>query len=45
MLTFFTQQQSLCHQASTSMQKKPLEENLVLSYTKTNKPAYPLIFN
>ena len=37
--TFPTQQQFLCYQASTRMNKKPLEENAVLPYTETNKPT------
>ena len=45
MFTFPTQQQSLCHQASTRMKKMPLKENEVLPYTETKKPEYPLIFN
>ena len=45
MSTFPTQQQFLCHQASTRMKKEPFEENAVLPYTETNKPAYSLILN
>ena len=44
MSTLPTQQQFLCHQASTRIKKKPLEENPVLLYTETNKPD-PFIFN
>ena len=45
MSTFPTQEQFLCHQGLMKMEKKNLEENVVLPYTETNKAVFPLIFS